>query len=53
MIYTVNAPWVEGTMSWLLANTTGKFSFGHAKDCTVWYFENGEDATAFRLRFGL
>jgi len=53
MNYSVNATWIKGTVGWLLANATGKFTYMQHTNYTVWYFENGEDATAFKLRFGL
>lgn len=53
MNYSVNATWIQGTVGWLIANTTGKFTFTTQREYTTWYFENGEDATLFRLKFGL
>ncbi len=53
MNYFVRAEWKEGTVGWLIKNTKGKFSYSVERNYTVWLFELGEDAVAFKLKFGI
>jgi len=50
---TINRGWdfVDTTLPWCIAhNSAGAFcSVGFGK---LWYFENDEDATLFKLKFG-
>ncbi len=54
MIY-IRAKRRVGTIGWLVANVTGKYGWTPTSDSSImiWWFENSEDAVAFRLKFGV
>ena len=51
--FEVRAIHAVGTVGWLVANTTGQYGWYPWQKSTVFWFEKGEDAVAFKLRFGL
>lgn len=40
-------------LDWCLNNSPETYTFGWAKNSWVFEFSDGEDATAFKLKFGL